>query len=123
MLTLWKQQAFCDMVYSMKRYKVTCLKCGGSNYVIIYPAAAGQYVIDLNSDHFKSNNVVIISGRYRQDMKFGWECGVCQNTSLLAKQELPQVNQLIVNGAQEAIGRVVESLKEEDDDKFKMEEA
>lgn len=104
----------------MERYKITCLNCGGSNYATIYPAAQDQYVIDLNADHFKSNNVAIISGRYRKDMKFGWECGLCQNTSLLAPQELPEINTLVINGSQEAVGRIVDSLKTNDDDKFSM---
>jgi hypothetical protein len=106
----------------MKRYRITCLKCNNSNIAAIYPAGPGAFRIDLDDDHNRSNHVAIISGRYRRDMNFGWEC-ICGNDSRLARQELPQVDELVVGGGHMAIQKIVKSLEVTDENKFLMQEA
>lgn len=75
---------------------------------------------DLNTDHEKSGKIFIISARYRKSLDFGWEC-ICGSTSLLSRQELPEVGKLVV-GSQAAVDKVVASLEIEDEKKFRMEE-
>lgn len=60
----------------VKEYKVTCLKCKGSN---ILPIDDGRHVMWKNADR-------IISARFRLDNQWGFQC-VCGNNSLLTKQE------------------------------------
>lgn len=106
----------------MKSYRVTCLNCKGSNVAIVI-RNGDEYIIDLNTDHRKDpNNIHIISARYRGDMQFGWECGSCGNTSIIARQEFPQIKELIINGGPSAIQKITNSLKVNDDKKFKMAE-
>lgn len=111
------------MASPMKTLRVTCQKCGGSNKAYIYPAGPASWMIDLNRDHAESDKVVIISGRYRKDMKFGWECGVCGNDSRLSRQELPEIRELVVGGDQGTIDRIVTSLQDEDEEKFLVTDA
>jgi len=61
---------------NVKEYKVTCLKCKGSNIV---PIADDRSVMWKNCDR-------IISARYRLDNQWGFEC-ICSNNSLLTEQE------------------------------------
>lgn len=102
--------------------KVTCLSCMGSNKVYINETAPGQannqYIIDLNTDHKKNpKNVFIISGRFRSDLEFGWEC-VCGNTSIVSKLEKDSLNELVIKGNPQSINRIAESLKIPDEMKF-----
>lgn len=101
------------------KHKVTCLNCEGWNYVYIEDDHKGSYLLDFNRDHLE-REPFIISGRYRGDMEFGWEC-ICGNTSLVARQEMKDVDKLVVGGGRSAIERIVNSLKVEDANKFKME--
>jgi len=103
-----------------KNYLVTCLSCGGHNKASIYPGAKDQFLCDLNTDHEKTGNINIISARYRPTMTWGFEC-ICGNTSLLSRQELPDVEKLVV-GSQAAVDKVVASLEVRDEDKFTMKE-
>jgi hypothetical protein len=108
---------------NMEQYKVTCLKCKGSNKVIITDVGKNrqEYMIDLNTDHQKSpGNIYIISGRYRGDMRFGWEC-ICGQDSRVARQEADQIDRLVVNGGESAIQKIMSSLAVQDDKKFTME--
>ncbi len=61
----------------MNRYKVTCLKCNGSNVVGVDEKAHRLYW-DV-SDR-------IVSGRFRLDGQWGWQC-LCGQNSLLTEQE------------------------------------
>lgn len=61
---------------SVKEYKVTCLKCKGSNVV---PIADDRSVMWKNDDR-------IISARFRLDNQWGFQC-ICGNSSLFTKQE------------------------------------
>lgn len=106
----------------MKKYKVTCLNCSGSNIVSIMDngnvKSSQRYMIDLNEDH-KVNPDYIISGRYRSDMNFGWECK-CGNDSRIARQEVSDIERLVVNGGRSVIEKIVEGLKVNDEKKFRM---
>lgn len=105
----------------MKSYKITCLNCKGSNVAMIINKD-GDQVIDLNHDHRRHpDNIHIISGRLRGDLQFGWEC-MCGNDSRLARQEFPAIRELVINGSEDAIKKITNSLKREDKKKFKMEE-
>src|SRR3990167_191520 len=105
---------------NMKKYKVTCLKCKGSNEAVITEVRKDDFSIDLNADHRRNpDNIHIISGRYRKDMNFGWEC-LCSNTSLLARQEFPEIKSLVSGGDESAIEKITKSLGVEDKKKFSM---
>lgn len=107
-----------------KKYKITCLNCKGSNEAIIseYGKAGQEYIIDLNTYHQKNpDKVCIISGRYRGDMHFGWEC-LCGNDSRVARLEVGDVDKLVINGGRSAIEKIVAGLKIADDKKFRMEQ-
>jgi hypothetical protein len=104
-----------------KQYRVTCLQCHGSNKVLITEIAPHQFIANLDHDHRKTGDPIIISARYRRDMQWGWECGVCGNDSRIAREEFPQIEQLVVNGARSAVEKITEGLKTEDGEKFKME--
>lgn len=106
----------------MKQYQVTCLNCKGSNIAVITEVRSGDFEINLNADHRRSpDNVHIISARYRGDMNFGWECN-CGNTSLLAREELPEIKSLVINGGSAVIEHLTNSLKVADSKKFAIKE-
>lgn len=106
----------------MKKYKITCLKCDRSNEATITEARKGEFVIDLNSYHRRNpDSICIISGRYRGDMQFGWEC-TCGNTSIIARTEKSDIGSLLINGGAEAIKHIKMSLIETDEEKFSMDE-
>lgn len=64
-------------------YKVTCLNCKKSDRVDIDKKNNIQY---LSTDH-------IISGRYRLDMQWGWEC-LCGNNDIVTEQEKKEIRNL-----------------------------
>lgn len=98
--------------------KVTCLSCMGSNKVYINEPSPNQYIIDLNTDHRKNpKNVFIISGRFRSDLEFGWEC-MCGNTSIVSRLEQDSLKELVIKGNPQSIKRIAESLKIPDEMKF-----
>lgn len=66
---------------NVKEYKVTCLKCKGSNVV---PIADDRSVMWKNADR-------IISARFRLDNQWGFQC-ICGNSNLLTKQEDEQID-------------------------------
>lgn len=107
---------------NMEQYKVTCLRCEGSNKVTITSMGKNgqEYMIDLNTDHRKNpRDVHIISGRYRGDMRFGWEC-ICGQDSRISRQEAGDLDSLVVNGGKSAIEKIKQSLAIKDSDKFVM---
>lgn len=86
--------------------------------MIVTQYGQDKYDLDLNTDHNENpDDINIISGRYRGDMQFGWECR-CGNTSILAREEADNVRNLVPMGSEPAINRLVKSLKETDNKKF-----
>ena len=61
----------------MKQYKVTCKKCSGSNVIA---------VDDKSHQIFWKGCDRIISGRFRLDNNWGWQC-LCQNNDIMTEQE------------------------------------
>jgi hypothetical protein len=106
-----------------KQYRVTCLQCHGSNEVLITEIGPHQFIANLDQDHRKTGTPIIISARYRRDMQWGWDCGVCGNDSRIAREEFSQIEQLVVNGGRSAIDKITKSLKTADEKKFRMEPA
>ncbi len=110
---------------NMVSYIVRCLNCGGSNRAMITERKPGvEYIINLNDDH-KANpdKIAIISGRYRPDMQFGWECGRCGNYSLVAPQEEKDIELLVTNGGASALEKIKTSLTKSNEQRFHMEKA
>lgn len=106
----------------MKSYKVTCLNCDGSNIVKVTEVRTNEYQLDFNEDHFKNpDNIRIISGRYRPDMQFGWEC-ICRNTSIVCREEFKDIKKLVPMGGKAEIERLTKSLATKDNKKFSMSE-
>lgn len=103
-----------------KSHRVTCLKCKGSNIARITPVGPNAYMIDLNKDHEENpKEIHIISGRFRTDLEFGWEC-MCGNDSRVARQEFQNIDKLVINGGESAIKKITDSLKITDQKKFKV---
>lgn len=104
----------------MESFKITCLNCGGSNKVKISNYKDNK-IINLNDDHKRNpDKIFIISGRYRPDMEFGWEC-VCGQYSLVAPQERHDIVSLAGNGGKSALQKIKSSLKRPSEEKFRME--
>lgn len=93
-----------------QKYRITCLNCKGSSKIQIINDKDVIYV-----DH-----VPIIACRLRGDLQWGFECQ-CGNDSRLAKEELSQIDNLVVKGSREAIQKIADSLKVKDKLKFNME--
>lgn len=68
---------------STTTYKVICKKCKHSEDI----------VIDDNNNIYWKPVKWIISGRYRLDMNWGWQC-VCGNNDLVTKQEQKEISNL-----------------------------
>lgn len=96
----------------MQRYEVTCLKCGKSDIVTINEA---RHQI-LRWDKMMATN--LLSGRYRKDLNWGWEC-ICGNDNRLAKEEKGEMAQL-VQAPPMKIKQIADSLKIPDAKQFKM---
>lgn len=97
----------------MKRYKITCNKCKGSDNLLINEMNQVQY----------ENHWPIIAARYRPDMNWGFECGACRNDSRLAPEE-KDVADILVRGASKAtIKEMVKTLEMKPNTKFSMEAA
>lgn len=67
-----------------KTYRVTCSKCHESDNVVID---------DGNNIYWKPVKY-IISGRFRLDSQWGWQCQACGNNDLLTKQEEAEIDNL-----------------------------
>lgn len=92
-------------------YKVTCKKCGGND------------ILTVTDDRtvFYKNHFPIISARFRPDLKWGFECGACQNDSRLAIQEKGQLD-ILVKGSPDVIKTLADNLKAKNELKFSMEQ-
>lgn len=95
-----------------KKYKVTCLGCGQSDIITIEEA---NHVI---LDFAKQLATNLLSGRWRKDLKWGWECR-CGNDNRLCLEEKTQFEQL-VQGSASAIERIARSLQIPDEKQFRM---
>lgn len=63
-----------------KTYRVICKDCKESEDI----------VIDERNNIYWKPVKNIISGRYRLDMQWGWQC-ICQNNDIMTKQELEMI--------------------------------
>lgn len=93
-------------------FTVTCLNCGDSSRIKIINDTEVMYI-----DH-----TPIIACRLRGDMQWGFEC-ICGNDSRLAREEREQAPMLMQQGSDQALRKLVDSLKIRDKDKFAMEPA
>lgn len=89
-------------------YKVTCLKCEGSDELKITP----------DNTVFYTNHTPIISSRLRADMQWGFEC-ICGNDNRLSAKEAGDISKL-VSGTPMSIKRIADSLKTPDEKQFRM---
>lgn len=65
------------------KYRVTCKNCKETD----------EKVIDDKNNIIWGHIKNIISGRYRLDMKWGWQC-ICGNNDLVSKQEIREIENL-----------------------------
>lgn len=99
-----------DKSKTMQSYILTCLNCQQSDTITID---------DDNKILFKrGESTNFLSGRYRQDMQWGFECK-CGNDSRISKSEESYFDKL-VSGAPMGIEAVRRSLKTDDSKKFAM---
>lgn len=89
-------------------YKVTCKQCGNSEDI----------VIDNQNNIYWKPVKWIISGRYRLDMQWGFQCA-CGNNDLETEQERKEIKNLQAPDPSD-ISKVLKSLIP-DKPKFKME--
>lgn len=95
----------------MGKYKVTCKKCGGYD----------EIQIDESSKRiFFTKHLPIIAGRFRPDLKWGWEC-TCGNDSRLAPQEKDKAEILVAGVDKLTIKEMVKNLEKKPQSRFKME--
>lgn len=101
-----------------KKLQIKCLQCNRTNTAIVTEIEQNRWSIDLNYYHQQDpSNIAIISGRFRKDMDFGWEC-VCGNDSRLAREEFPDIKKLVINGGESSIKKITKSLSKTDKQKF-----
>lgn len=62
------------------KYRIVCKECENSDVIIIQ-----DFTI------IWGDNKKIISGRFRLDRQWGWQCGVCQNNDIMTRQEIRQI--------------------------------
>ena len=61
----------------------------------------------------------IISARKRKDLKWGFEC-MCGNDTRMCKQEFPEAPILLKGSSGDVMTRVIDNMKQSDDDSFVM---
>jgi len=93
---------------STKTYRVVCNECKESDEV----------VIDNQNYIYWKPVKYIISGRYRLDMQWGWQC-VCGNNDITTEQEQREISNLSAPDPTD-ISKVLSNLIP-DQPKFKME--
>lgn len=93
---------------NIQSYRVTCNKCKKSD----------DLAIDANNSIYWKPTNYIISGRYRLDMNWGWQCS-CGNNDLVTKQEHKHIKNLQAPDPAD-IGEVLKNIMP-DKPKFKME--
>lgn len=97
----------------MERYKVTCLKCKGEDYLSIFPD--GRTVME------KMMQTPFWAVRKRKDGKYGFECS-CGNDTRLCKEEAPELEKLVY-GTPMGIEKVRQALAKRTKETFRMETA
>lgn len=97
----------------MKRFKVTCKECKRNDVVTI---DEDRHTIMLFEKQIRTP---LLSGRFRKDLNWGWEC-VCGNYSLLAEEEKADFNNL-VSGSPQRIADIAQMLKKPVANRFSME--
>lgn len=93
----------------MNKYRVVCKTCRRGDVV----------TIDNDNRIFWQNNEFIVSGRYRLDNNWGWQC-LCGNNNLLTEQEAKEITNK-VNPDPNEINRIVQNIKLDKKTKFEME--
>lgn len=91
-----------------KTYRVICKNCKKGD----------QIVIDTDNNIYWKPVKNIISGRYRLDMQWGWQC-VCGNNDIITEQEQKEISNLAAPDPVD-ISKVLKNLVP-DKPKFKME--
>lgn len=91
-----------------KTYRVTCKKCKNSE----------ELIIDTSNTIYWKPVKHIISGRFRLDMNWGWQC-ICGNDDLITQQEKREIRNLQSPNPSD-ITKVLKALVP-DKPKFKME--
>ena len=101
---------------SAKRYLLTCQNCGANRQVGIVKGMTGQ-IIDWLDNNPDPQKVKIISGRFRFDDEWGWQC-ICGNDDLWTEQEKSHVENL-TNPEPKEITDIMNDLKPQKP-KFRM---
>lgn len=91
-----------------KTYKVICKDCNKSENI----------VIDNDNNIYWKPVKYIISGRYRLDMQWGWQC-ICGNNDITTEQEQREISNLSAPDPVD-ISKVLKNLIP-DQPRFKME--
>lgn len=94
---------------SVKEYKITCLKCKNFNVVPI--DEKNRRIMWKGADR-------IVSGRFRLDNQWGWQC-LCGNNSLLTQQEMREIKDK-VNPDPIQIEQVIKNLIPDNRKLFEM---
>lgn len=89
-------------------YKIVCKNCKKSE----------QIVIDSDNNIYWKPVKWIISGRYRLDMQWGWEC-ICGNNDIVTEQERREIRNLQAPDPND-ISKVLKAIIP-DTPKFRME--
>lgn len=98
---------------NMKRYEVTCLKCKQSDTLLIEDDS--HAIINFG----KGASTNLLSGRWRKDEKWGWEC-ICSNDNRVSAQEKDFLSELVTKGDKQSIEKIKASLEIKDDTQFSM---
>lgn len=97
----------------MQKYEVRCLKCKQSDVLLI----------DDNNhaivNYGKGINTNLLAGRWRKDMKWGWEC-ICGNDNRISLVEKDYIVELVQKGTPKTIEDIKKSLKIDDKKQFVM---
>lgn len=96
-------------------YRLTCLNCKQSDVLTI--SDSNHLILDFE----RGVNTPFLSGRWRGDQAWGWEC-VCGNDNRIASVEKGDFDRLVV-GSPGAIKKLAATLKIPDAKQFKLEKA
>lgn len=97
---------------NIKKYKVTCLECKGSDILTI---DENSHVV---TDYEGKFQTPFRSFRWRSDMKWGFHCG-CGNDNRLAANEAESMDKLVM-GDEQSIKKIAASLLKPDAKQFEM---
>lgn len=97
-----------------KKYQVTCLSCGESDILTI--ENANHLILDFAKQMMTN----FLSGRWRRDLQWGFECR-CGNDNRLSAMEKDEFQNL-VQGDKLSVARIARSLQIPDAKQFRMRE-